>query len=226
VLTGSLRGGSPVREEEWAARLSLSRTPVREAINTLVLEGLLTRQGRTAYVFQPSLEDLLDIYDLRLALEPIAARRAAESSDREFVEGLTKRFKAIEGLTPDGDWFADHEDFHLYLFSGSNSDRLCQIIASLRAQSEPYVRFATTVDRPFRVKSKSQHRDMVRAVRRHDGEGIVALVHEHLQRTRLEVERLLKAGWSTLPAAPSVRPAPVGISVKPAKGGSKPTARA
>src|SRR5579875_1289493 len=131
VLTGDLRGGAPVREEEWARRLSLSRTPVREAINTLVLEGLLTRQGRTAYVFQPSLEDLLDIYDLRLALEPIAARRAAESSDREFVDGLSKRFKAIEGLTPDSDWFADHEEFHLYLFSGSNSDRLCQIIASL-----------------------------------------------------------------------------------------------
>jgi DNA-binding GntR family transcriptional regulator len=199
VMNGDARGGAPVREEEWADRLSLSRTPVREAINKLVTEGLLTRNGRTAYVFQPSLEDLLDIYDMRLALETLAARRAAERSTPELVKGLTERFDAIKGLTPDGDWFHDHEEFHMFLFAGGGSERLCAMIAALRAQSEPYLRFAIAADRPFRVQSKTQHRAMVAAVRRRDPDAIAAVVNEHLMRTRREVVNLMEAGWNARP---------------------------
>jgi DNA-binding GntR family transcriptional regulator len=185
-----------VREEVWAANLSLSRTPVREAINRLVIEGLLVRDGRTAYVFQPSIEDLLDIYDMRLALETLAARRAAERGGPALAEGLLQRFDQIKGLESNDDWFRDHEEFHNYLFAGAGSPRLSSMIQVLRAQSEPYVRFAVATDRRFRSESKSQHREMVHMVRKGDGDGIAELVYEHLMRTRREVVNLIEAGWT------------------------------
>ena len=84
-----------------------------------MIEGILIRDGRTAYVFQPSLDDLLDIYDVRLALETLAARRAAERGGPELAKGLMERFKRIKGRKTDSDWFHDHEEFHLYLFAGA-----------------------------------------------------------------------------------------------------------
>jgi DNA-binding GntR family transcriptional regulator len=195
LTQGELRAGAPVREEDWAGRLSLSRTPVREAINRLVTEGLLIREGRTAYVFQPSLDDLLDIYDLRLALETFAARRAAERGGPELAKGLMERFERIKDIAPSNDWFVHHEEFHLYLFAGAGSPRLTSMISVLRAQSEPYVRFAVTADRRFRVESKTQHREMVRLIRKGDADGIATVVQEHLMRTRRELEKLIAAGW-------------------------------
>lgn len=220
VARGELRAGAPVREEEWAGRLSLSRTPVREAINRLVLEGLLVRDGRTAYVFQPSIDDLLDIYDMRIALETLAARRAAERGGPELANGLMERYDRIksahrsertEALAADDDWFLDHEEFHNFLFAGAESPRLSAMIQMLRSQSEPYVRFAVTRDRRLRAAAKSQHREMVTLVRRRDAEGLAALVYEHLMGTRREVVNLIEAGWmsGTTPALPVAPPIPL-----------------
>jgi DNA-binding GntR family transcriptional regulator len=196
LTKGELRVGAPVREEDWAGRLSLSRTPIREAIKQLVIEGILIRDGRTAYVFQPSLDDLLDIYDVRLALETLAARRAAERGGPELAKGLMERLKRIRGRKTDSDWFHDHEEFHLYLFAGAGSPRLSSTIATLRAQSEPYVRFAVTADMRFRQESNVQHREMVDLIRKHDADGIAAVVEEHLMRTRRELDKLMTAGWT------------------------------
>ncbi|MBV9793657.1 MAG: GntR family transcriptional regulator [Actinobacteria bacterium] len=207
LTTGELRVGAPVREEDWAARLSLSRTPIREAIKRLVIEGILVRDGRTAYVFQPSLDDLLDIYNVRLPLETLAARRAAEQGGPELAKGLMERFKRIRGRQTDNDWYHDHEDFHLFLFAGAGSPRLSSTIATLRAQSEPYVRFAVTADLKFRNESNTQHREMVNLVRKHDGDGIAALVEDHLMRTRRELDKLMAAGWTggMVPPIPAKR---------------------
>jgi DNA-binding GntR family transcriptional regulator len=212
LITGELRVGAPVREEDWAGRLSLSRTPVREAIKQLVIEGILVRDGRTAYVFQPSMDDLLDIYDVRLPLETLAARRAAERGGPELAKGLMERFKRIKDRETDSDWFHGHEEFHLYLFAGAGSPRLSSTIATLRAQSEPYVRFAVTADMRFRHESNTQHREMVNLIRKHDADGIAAVVAEHLMRTRRELDKLMAVGWTTGMAPPRITvPAKIGI---------------
>jgi DNA-binding GntR family transcriptional regulator len=196
VASGEVALGGSVREEYWAARLSLSRTPVREAINRLVVEGLLVRDGRTAYVFQPSIDDLLDIYDMRIALETLATARAMERTGAALADRLSELHDSMtRGPDSGGDWFVQHERFHLYLYSGSDSSRLTSTIRTLRAQSEPYVRFASTSRPRFRSKARSQHREMVDLVRAGDADALVDLVRDHLTRARRQVSDLIEDGW-------------------------------
>ena len=83
------------------------------------------------------------------------------------------------------------------------SPRLSSTIATLRGQSEPYVRFAVTADMRFRHDSNMQHREMVNLIRKHDADGIAAVVTEHLMRTRRELDKLMAVGWTA--GTPRVR---------------------
>lgn len=204
VAVGDLRTGDAVREEEWAHRLGVSRTPVREAIGRLVTEGLLNKRGRTAYVFQPSFSDILEIYDIRLELERLGAQRAAANADAAVARQLAKLLKAMDASTDPGAWFSAHERFHMTLLEASKMPRLCTIIELLRRQSEPYVRFAVNVDTEFRANSRAHHHDLAEAIRKRDVANMDRLVVVHLEATRREVTKLLSHGWASVVASASV----------------------
>jgi DNA-binding GntR family transcriptional regulator len=208
MITGEITGGMPVRGEYWAQRLSLSRTPVREAINSLVVAGLLVREGRTAHVFQPSLDDLLEISDMRMALEPLAARRAAERADAglaDALSGILDKLQDAEGPNGNGrEWFMQHEAFHLGLYGATYSPRLTSIISILRAQTEPYIRFAAVGHPEYRSTARSQHHEMVDLLRVGDAEGLSAVVREHLAASRKHVHALIEDGWFPMVAPPII----------------------
>jgi DNA-binding GntR family transcriptional regulator len=209
IITGALQPDAPVYEEEWARRIGISRTPVREAIQELVARGLLTRQGRTAYVFHPSLTELLEIYDIRLPMEQLAASRCATIADDALIDQLDQLFARIRERRLDSDWYTDHEAFHMRLFEGSQMPRLTSLIQSLRSQSEPYVRLAVHIDQAFRENSKIQHSSLVEAVRDHDPSRAMAVVEEHLMTTRHKLAEIVQAS-AALGPLPLVPPAPLG----------------
>jgi DNA-binding GntR family transcriptional regulator len=209
IVSGTLGPDAPVYEEEWARRLGISRTPVREAIQELVARGTLTRQGRTAYVFHPSLTELLEIYDIRLPMEQLAASRCAETADDALIDQLDQLFAKIRERRTDSDWYTDHEAFHMRLFEGSQMPRLTSLIQSLRSQSEPYVRLAVHVDDAFRENSKTQHDSLVEAVRNHDPARARAVVEEHLMTTRGKLAEIMQASSGAGPVL-LARPVPIG----------------
>ncbi|HEY0484930.1 MAG TPA: GntR family transcriptional regulator [Mycobacteriales bacterium] len=192
ILTGALQGGEPVREQDVAERLGVSRTPVREAVSRLVAEGLLSKDGnRTAHVFRPSLEELLEIYEIRVPLESLAARLACEARDEEFLAELRTAGKALSRARAGLDWSARHEEFHLCLARGSRRPRLTALVHTLRVQSEPYVRFAVTVDDDLLHQAQEDHLEIVRLAEAGDGRGLERLVRKHLKSTAKRVSALL-----------------------------------
>jgi DNA-binding GntR family transcriptional regulator len=192
ILTGRLQGGEPVREQDVAERLGVSRTPVREAVGRLVAEGLLLKDGnRTAHVFRPSLEELLEIYEIRTPLESLAARLACESSEDGFLAELRAAGEALTSARPGLDWSAKHEEFHLCLVRGSGRPRLVSLVHTLRVQSEPYVRFAVAVDDDLLHQAQEDHVAIVRLAEAADGRGLERLVKKHLQATAKRVSALL-----------------------------------
>jgi DNA-binding GntR family transcriptional regulator len=192
LASGALRPDDPVREEEWATRLGISRTPVREAIQDLVARGIFQRRGRTAHVFRPSLPELLEIYDIRLPLERLAAVRCAELATKPLCDELAARFDKIKKRRADSGWYTDHEAFHMQIFRGSDMPRLVNMIENLRSQSEPYVRFAVHVDQRFRDESRVQHSGILDAIRAHDQEATAAIVETHLATTRRKITELME----------------------------------
>lgn len=192
ILTGQLQGGAPVREHEVADRLGVSRTPVREAVSRLVAEGLLIKDGnRTAHVFRPSLTELLEIYEIRIPLESLAARFACEEADKAFVAELEKAGRALQNADLGIDWSIKHEAFHLLVARGSRRPRLESLVRTLRAQSEPYVRFAVASDDQLRHRAQHDHAEIIRLIKEGDGKAIERLVKNHLQATVKRVSALL-----------------------------------
>ena len=125
ILAGDLPPGSPLRLEELARSLGMSLSPVREAVRQL--EGLghaVHVPHRGARVSELAIEDLHDAYEARLALEPLAVRRAAVRFTDEDAERGRALLDAYAKASRRGDARAarrTHADFHLSLYAASGS---------------------------------------------------------------------------------------------------------
>jgi DNA-binding GntR family transcriptional regulator len=205
IRAGELEGGEVLREEEWSSRLGVSRTPLREAIAELCMEGLLRKEGRSVYVFRPSLSELFEIYDIREQLEALAAQRGSLNAST-VVERLHSLMNEITVTEESDDWPAMHEAFHMCITEASEMPRLVNLVASLRAQSEPFVRMATSFDLDFRARAAQQHREIYERFVNGDQGELGKLVSTHLRATRNQVEKMAsKSGDGTRMMGPRLQ---------------------
>jgi DNA-binding GntR family transcriptional regulator len=191
IRTGELEGGEVLREEEWSARLGVSRTPLREAIAELCMEGLLRKDGRSVYVYRPSLSELFEIYDIREQLEVLAAQRAVVNAEADVFGKLHSLVEEITVIEVSDEWSAKHEAFHMCIIEASEMPRLVNLVASLRSQSEPYVRMATSFDPDFRARAAQQHQEIYELFASGDRAGIGRMIRKHLRATRHQVEKMV-----------------------------------
>jgi DNA-binding GntR family transcriptional regulator len=198
ILTGQLPAGSVVRETDLASRLQVSRTPVREAIAQLVERGLLTKtNGRSAQVHRPSLEDLVEIYELRAFAESQMAAKAAEQIDAETLRRVASLEEKLRTTSGD-EWYDHHAAFHSTIHAAAGQPRFFAVANNLKDQSEPYIRLATKLDESLRVRSAHEHTELLNAMRSHDGETARQLTVAHLQSTVESVDRIFTAARGLL----------------------------
>lgn len=182
ILGGLLGPGQPVNQDEIAERLGVSRMPVREALRTLAVEGLVQfHPNRGAVVTELSRRDMEELYALRIMLEGPAARRSAENMTSEHLTGLQGLIKEMERLRdgPRAEWAEVHYRFHLSLYESAGMPRLGRLIAGLRNLVEPYSRIYIRLPERMR-QAEREHRDLVAACRKRDGERAEKVLVEHL----------------------------------------------
>jgi len=183
IISGQLRSGERLMEIQLAEEMGVSRTPVREAIRKLELEGLVAMIPRKgAYVAGFSLKDIVDVFEIRGALEGLAAELAAERITDDELEELERYLVKISDDIENGDLervVATDTDFHSILYKASRNQRLSQIISNLREQIQ---RFRTTsLSYPGRMKiALEEHRKIVEAISARDGELACKLAQEHI----------------------------------------------
>lgn len=168
ILDGTLPAGAQMLELEAAARLNMSRTPVREAMVRLRQEGIVEIRPRHGMRVLPiSAVDMRDIYEIITALEGTAAEGVAR-------RGLTARqIAALQGAVRDMDkaleqhdlhaWAAADERFHLMLVELSGNKRLIQMVAQLWDQAHR-ARLLTLRLRPTPSDSNREHEALVEAI--------------------------------------------------------------
>jgi len=184
IISGKLPSGERVMEIQMAEEMGVSRTPVREAIRKLELEGLVVMIPRKgAYVAGISLKDIADVFEIRGALEGLAAELAAERITEEELEDLERYLVKISEESESGDLDKVVEtdtDFHSLIYRASRNQRLFQIINNLREQIQ---RFRTTsLSYPGRMKvAVEEHRKIVEAISGRDGELARKLAQEHIE---------------------------------------------
>jgi len=182
ILGGLLGPGQPVNQDEIAERLGVSRMPVREALRTLAVEGLVQfHPNRGAVVTELSRRDMEELYALRIMLEGPAARRSAENMTSEHLTGLQGLIKEMERLRdgPRAEWAEVHYRFHLSLYESAGMPRLGRLIAGLRNLVEPYSRIYIRLPERMR-QAEREHRDLVAACRKRDGKRAEKVLVEHL----------------------------------------------
>ena len=88
ILTGKYQRGEVLSEMRLSAELGVSRTPIREALRRLEQENILSDSGRGAVVVGISREDMLDMYEMRIQIEGLAAQRAAACISEQQLQQM------------------------------------------------------------------------------------------------------------------------------------------
>lgn len=204
VVTGVLRPGEHLAEEELATRLGVSRNPIREGLQELAHDGFVVlRPGRGAFVHAPTVREVDDIFHVRVLLESESARLAAE---RITPESLA-RLEEILGLGAAAVQAAEplpllelNARFHDIITGAAGNAVMAGMLTALSKRIRWYFASVVVVRAP---NSWQQHEDLYRALLARDGDAAARLMAEHVGETR----RLLRAhhqpdGTVVAPGAP------------------------
>ncbi len=193
ILSGELPPGSRLNEVELAASLGISRGPLREAIQRLVAEGLLTliaHRGAHVRTFHP--EELRDLYELREALEThgckLAATRATEAQLNQLDVLLSRTEEQLTGEDP----YPTELDFHASVLSLAGNDAL--VAAARDVHRQIHLARSVSGHDPKRAREAyTEHRAVLTALQAGTAEAAADAMRSHLQRSAASAMQVLEA---------------------------------
>ena len=183
ILRGELKPGERLMEIQLANKLGVSRTPIREAIRKLELEGLvlmIPRKG--AEVAEITEKNMLDVLEVRRALEELAVKLACERITEEEIQELKEAADAFQKILSEKDITkiaeAD-EAFHDVIFKSTGNDRLIQLLNSLREQMYRY-RLEYLKREEYHPQLLEEHQQIIDRITRKDQSEAAELIDRHI----------------------------------------------
>lgn len=187
IMEGDLKPGERLMEIQLAQRLGVSRTPVREAIRKLELEGLVIMVARKgAYVADLSLNDVLDVLEVRASLEGLGAWLAAQKMTEE--ERILLKNKALDFersvLAGDKEKMIEADaHMHEIIFKASGNKSLQSLVDSLREQVQRFrVTYITTTQNPADIVG--EHKLLVDAIVSQDAAASREAAESHIKKAQ------------------------------------------
>ena len=193
IRNGVLKPGERIMEIQLAEELGVSRTPVREAIRKLELEGYVVMMPRRGtYVASMSIRDINEIFEIRTALESLSNGLAADHITDDELEHLQRLLVIIGGYIKEGNIEKIVEtdiEFHDLMYHAARNERLVGIISNLRDQ---LTRFRTlSMSYPGRLEETlDEHRLIVEAIANGDRRAASKAAERHMENSE---KTLLKA---------------------------------
>jgi DNA-binding GntR family transcriptional regulator len=184
IFDGQLKPGEPLIETALASWYKVSRTPVREALSRLEQDGLVERSDRGLIVRRRSPEEIIDIYETRIALEATAGRMAAERRSDHDIRILRRLIQRSRDVAADDDQKADlNREFHHAIWHASHNESLRDLLTRLDLHLARYP--ATTLSYPNRwEEAKAEHTALVDAVEARDGSRAYEISRIHFTTAR------------------------------------------
>jgi DNA-binding GntR family transcriptional regulator len=184
IVAGERERGSRLRQVEIARRYGVSTTPVREALAMLQREGLVRlHPQRGAVVFLPSVEDLREHYEIRAALEALAAATTAAGFEPAWAPPLESLLDEMRTGPPAARYIALNQRFHTTLYEHGGRRRLVEMIAGLRDASSAYLHiYRAAADFPVE-RLDGEHREILAACIARDPARAAEATRIHLTNT-------------------------------------------
>ncbi len=200
ILSGQLRPGDRIRQEEVGERLGASRLPVREALRILEAEGLTEHEARKgARVPRLSQHEVEVTYQMRERLEPLALVESLDqltAADLHHLEEVQRRIEAND----DVDRFLELDrEFHLLTYTGCTLDPLMSMVTRMWNSTQHYRRAFVQLSGPGRRwVVNAEHRLILDAVERRDPVDSERYLAGHIRRTRIELGKHPEVfdGWT------------------------------
>lgn len=200
ILANRLQAGTELQESALATQLGVSRAPVREAIGRLATEGLVVvRPRRGAVVRELSRDDFLEAYQVREALEAMAARLATfrlDDEDLARLEQLTSTMATHAEREEVDAFFEANAAFHAALVDASGNRRLRELYAQLVGQMNRYRRRSLAL-RGSLHQSVAEHRAILAALAARDSDRAGLLVADHIRVPQQRLEALTDEEFGT-----------------------------
>ena len=203
ILSGEYGVGVRLQQDELAAKFRVSRMPIREALGILEAEGLVElRPHRGAVVTILTDDDIVELFDIRVALESRAAELAAPQLSGDDLERLRRCHEELGDLDPQAEqWVNLNHRFHSTIYHACGRPRLFTLIERHRNMLEPCLRASFPLIRRNPAKEQEEHGRILRAAEGRDPADLVRFSVEHLR----AAERALLERRTRL-AEPQLRP--------------------
>ncbi|MFC8502621.1 GntR family transcriptional regulator [Pedococcus sp. NPDC057267] len=182
--------GQALNQDELARRYGVSRIPLREALRTLVGEGLIImKPGLGAVVTELNVGEVQELYSLRMQLEPPLAADIVAHAGRRDVDDLARLVEAMQALQPEQseEWSSLNYRFHRRLYELSGQRHSVRLVVQVLNLVEPYARVHAHVI-GSRPQMQQERVEMVQALRDADDARVRAIIEQSIRTARAELE--------------------------------------
>jgi DNA-binding GntR family transcriptional regulator len=180
IAAGALKAGTALRQDELAARFGFSRMPIRDALRQLEAEGIVSiHPTRGAFVAEMNANEITEIYAVRELLEVEALRLSCPKLTARQLDEAAAVLDQIDSEPDVGRWGTLNRIFHLSLYGACGNARMLGLIEAQHRAADRYVRILLS-NLDYRARSQAEHRAILAACRKRDGEAAQHLLRRHL----------------------------------------------
>ncbi|RXZ33964.1 GntR family transcriptional regulator [Oxalobacteraceae bacterium CAVE-383] len=189
ILSGKYSPGDRLRQDEIAKRFEVSTTPVREAFRGLRSEGLVSIDANKGVVVKGlTVKDVAELYELRIMLEPLLARKAVSSISPESLQAATQIHEEMCASTDPHAWSALNREFHIKLMMSEKDSRLYEIVKNLLGVAEPYVSLSIFIHPKILQMDNEEHGMILDGYNKKNGKFVQKIVKQHLEQTLAAIQ--------------------------------------
>jgi DNA-binding GntR family transcriptional regulator len=181
ILRGDLAGGSRLIQTDIAAQLDVSTTPVREAMRDLASEGLITLDShRIGTVRKPEWDEMVEIVEIRRALEEVAIHRAMAGITPEQLDQARALADQLSHEEDVGSWVQKNIQFHSIFHRATQTKRLGNMLSALEEAGGVFVAQAQRLHPEIRRRAIADHFALLEAYEAKDADTAAEIQHGHI----------------------------------------------
>lgn len=195
ILAGQLLPGSRLGQDELARQLGVSRAPVRDALNRLISEGLVSPTPKGVVVAEMTARELQEVFEVRALIDGYATGKACGHVTQDEIDRLQENLDETARLTESGDIHSlvkAHADFHRILYDNCGNSELARIARSIWDRSYRY-RITGLLNKDTARTSLDEHRAILAAIRSGNADHAQELMARHTRQARDGILRFVGA---------------------------------